>query len=236
MKFKTSYTLAVLLLIIIAGYRGYTPCEDVCRGYDLWRQTYSNGECVDSEIIEKNSIRCLSPLEQEEYAVYNALIETGICTFGTDSSVLSLGAIVVKDEASLDFMKSKVVKSDQAQNYIAEEMPEVEQETFEDFKMKNTEPYPLHSFFDVSIPIILVSQEELNEIFENEDWDDIFLKKYNSSVIVTLSRVGFNETMDQALVYSGISTTLKFGIGYYVLLVKEGGHWKVQNGIEAWYS
>ncbi|MGD2249910.1 MAG: hypothetical protein PVF58_15995 [Candidatus Methanofastidiosia archaeon] len=236
MKFRAFYTLVLLVFVITTGYFGFTPCENVCKGHDLWKQTYNNGECITSEIIEKNSIKCLNPLEKEEYAVYNALIETGIYIFGTDSSVLSLEAIVVKDEASLEFMKSYVVKKDQAREYMAERMPEVEQETFEDFKMKNTEPYPLHNFFDVSIPIVLVNKEEINEILRKENGDNIFLSTYNSDVFVTLSRVGFNAEMDQALVYAGISTTIGFGIGYYVLLVKEGGHWKVHNGIEAWYT
>jgi hypothetical protein len=47
------------------------------------------------------------------------------------------------------------------------------------------------------VPIILLSREVQNELFESGDWDEKFYMRYNSKAFLTVSRVGFNAEMDQ---------------------------------------
>jgi hypothetical protein len=65
----------------------------------------------------------------------------------------------------------------------------------------------------------------------------LFYERYpNTPGITTLSRVGFNEPLDQALVYIGTMSHWKAGVGYYVLLSKVNGSWLVEQQVMTWIS
>ena len=51
-----------------------------------------------------------------------------------------------------------------------------------------------------------------------------------------ISQVGFNETLDQALVYVGTMSHWLAGAGYYVLLNKVNGAWIVDQQVMTWIS
>jgi hypothetical protein len=88
------------------------------------------------------------------------------------------------------------------------------------------------------VPVVLLSEDEIHDPMDpnSASWGDKLYEKYNSKRILTLSKVGFNPDMNQALVYMGIYSIYDVGMGYYVLLVKENGNWKIQDIIEAWIS
>ena len=70
------------------------------------------------------------------------------------------------------------------------------------------------------VPVL--TQAQRNEMFnQNTSGWETFYKNYPSAPGITeVSRVGFNKSFDQALVYVGTQSHYLAGAGYYVLLVK----------------
>jgi len=165
----------------------------------------------------------------EEYAVYKAVIESLYLTEGVELIVIeNRTAIGVSSSESLD----STVK------YIQEAFGDaIELETLDDYIAKNRRSHRLEGGFSLDVPYVLLSEAELAEIFEQGGGWNQFYKLYpNSQGIMTLSRVGFNARMDQALVYIGNQADYLAGRGYYVLLKKKGGIWTIDRMIVAWIS
>ena len=76
------------------------------------------------------------------------------------------------------------------------------------------------------------------EIFRRgvDGWDTFYQKYPGSSGIVTLSKVGFNKEMNQALVIMGVQRGRVFGIGELYLLQKENNAWRIQKAAMLWIS
>lgn len=88
----------------------------------------------------------------------------------------------------------------------------------EDFQIKNQQVYHLDRHFDLPNKYHLLSESEYSDIFQ-------------SSPIITLSRVGFNSTKDVALLYLEFGKGAIAQKGYYVLLNKLKGRWRVQEKV-----
>ena len=166
----------------------------------------------------------------EEYAVYEAVIEWG---FLTESTKL----IVVTDHTAAGLFVEESM-DEQMIEYIRDNMgTALEAETLNNYLAKNEETYELEKRFPLDVQYVLISEAELNKIFEEgEGWDQFYATYPNSQGTMTLSRVGFNANIDQALVYVGNQAHYLAGIGYYVLLAKEKDAWVVENSIVAWIS
>ncbi|KYK31890.1 MAG: hypothetical protein HXS48_07765 [Theionarchaea archaeon] len=115
-------------------------------------------------------------------------------------------------------------------------MRAVKQETFDDFQIKNTQPCPLADFFDLDVTVVFMNEKEVREHFQNDAWFELYAKYPFSQGIMTLSRVGFNSEMNQALVYVGNQKEILSGAGYYVLLTKMNGVWIIQDKVMIWIS
>jgi hypothetical protein len=78
----------------------------------------------------------------------------------------------------------------------------------------------------------------MSQIFsQNRDGWQLFYEQYpDAPGITTLSRVSFNNTFDQALVYVGTLSHWLAGAGYYVLLKKDNGAWVVDQQVMSWIS
>jgi hypothetical protein len=166
----------------------------------------------------------------EEYAVYEAVIEWG---FLTESTKL----IVVTDHTAAGLFVEESM-DERMIEYIRDNMgTDLQAETLNDYLAKNEETYELGKRFPLDVQYVLISEAELNKIFEEgEGWDQFYSTYPNSQGTMTLSRVGFNTNVDQALVYVGNQAHYLAGIGYYVLLAKEQGAWVVENAVMAWIS
>ncbi len=107
----------------------------------------------------------------------------------------------------------------------------------DDFKNKNVKTYKLENKFSIPQTVVLISDEELNKIFQNETGWDVFNKIYpNSSGIIQISRVGFNSNQTQAIVYYGYQRGLLWGEGYLIYLTKDEGKWMVREQVGLWVS
>jgi hypothetical protein len=85
---------------------------------------------------------------------------------------------------------------------------------------------------------VLLTEENMRQIFNiNQNGWDVFYADYPGAPgITTLSRVGFNDAMDQALVYVGTQSHWLAGAGYIVLLVKVEGVWVIDQQVMTWIS
>lgn len=104
----------------------------------------------------------------------------------------------------------------------------LERSTFDDYIRDYLEdPFVLDKDYDFGRPTLFMSLNKFNEVIAAVG-DDTFLQTYPKNCgYVSLSRVGFNDTGNQALVYLEA-----YGIGWscieeHVLLVKQGVDWKI---------
>lgn len=177
--------------------------------------------------IESADTTLIGDLYAEEYYVYKAYIED---RFDYQTIVIMestfWGVYMVYAMARTEFGAS-----------LAEDMPTLDTATYEDFLAKNEESYLLEDSFNLSAQIVLMSEKELVEIFqEGEGWDDFYEKYPSSQGIMNVSRVGFNTTMDQAFFYLGNQSYWLSGSGYYVLLTKKDGIWVIESEVMIWIS
>jgi hypothetical protein len=126
----------------------------------------------------------------------------------------------------------------QTLDYVLQNMHGVAPETAGSFRTRNDMAYPIRPDMNLGSPYTLLSQAERNRIFgQNQSGWEIFYNRYPQAPgITTLSRVGFNSTFDQALVYIGTQSNWLAGEGYYVLLKKTGGVWSINQQVMIWVS
>ena len=126
----------------------------------------------------------------------------------------------------------------QTLDYILQNLHGVASETVDSFRSRNDAAYPIRPDMDLGSPYTLLSQAGRNRIFgQNQSGWEIFYNRYPQAPgITTLSRVGFNASFDQALVYIGTQSNWLAGAGYYVLLKKADGAWSIDQQVMAWIS
>jgi hypothetical protein len=126
----------------------------------------------------------------------------------------------------------------QTLDYILQNMHDVNPETVANFQNRNDKAYPIRDDMQLGFPYTLLSQAGRNQIFgQNQSGWEVFYNRYPQAPgITTLSRVGFNSTFDQALVYIGTQSNWLAGAGYYLLLNKADGAWSIDQQVMAWIS
>jgi hypothetical protein len=133
----------------------------------------------------------------EEYEVYSALVEEVFVTAASAS-----GPVPIRDRTGCP--KFVVEMESCGINAFGPE-------TWEDFKAKNSQEFPLEERFNLSVDYDLVNER-----------DDPGARE-----IVGLSRVGFDPERGQALVHIDEIAGWYISSGSFVLLVKENGRWRV---------
>jgi hypothetical protein len=111
-------------------------------------------------------------------------------------------------------------------------------ETQDSFRSRNATSQILRSNMQLGEPYTLLSQSARNRIFgQNQSGWDVFYNHYPQAPgITTFSRVGFNSSLDQALVYMGTQSNWLAGAGYYFLLIKVNGTWTIDQQVMVWVS
>ena len=164
-------------------------------------------------------------IETEEEAVYAALIH----------AMYPAEMVVLMDQTQTDITDSALGETLQR---VLQEMGTVSAETVDNFRVRNDRAYPLRLDMTLGVPYVLLSEDNMRQIFsENQNGWDVFYGRYpNAPGIITLSRVGFNAALDQALVYIGDQSHWLAGAGYYVLLKKVDGVWTNEQQVMNWIS
>jgi hypothetical protein len=125
----------------------------------------------------------------------------------------------------------------QTASHLRHELKKLEEETLEDFLAKNNEAHPVAPALTLDGQLIPVSDEDLRQIFrDNDGWERFRAAYPESSGNVGFSRVGFNAAMTQALVYAGMQVDWLMGHGAYALFAKDGTTWKEVKSTMAWIS
>ncbi len=120
-------------------------------------------------------------------------------------------------------------------------------ETLQDYEQKNKSSVALENKFSLKVSVVLISEVERDRIFlvskggkkgsPNPKGLDEFHRLYpNCQGFMTLSRIGFNPSKTQALLYVGNLCGGLCGSGQFFLLVKEGNSWKIQYVATKWVS
>jgi hypothetical protein len=165
-------------------------------------------------------------MDVEEQAVYAALLRN---LYSASSYVIMVltatGPVGVEDTAS-------------TLDHIVQNMHAVDLETADSFRVRNDAVYPVRPDMDLGSGYVLLSQGEMSQIFsQNRDgWQLFYEQNPDAPGITTLSRVGFNKSLDQALVYVGTISHWLAGAGYYILLKKVDGSWIVDQQVMTWIS
>ncbi|HYW72740.1 MAG TPA: hypothetical protein VE961_17075 [Pyrinomonadaceae bacterium] len=163
--------------------------------------------------------------EREEYAVYSAIV--------ADHTPVDGGTIIIANPTSLNRKPPRMNDLE-----FSPGTPALSAETYEDFVIRNHTNRWLTPNFQMKRKYEVVDYREIVRLTDMgqrntaagglmEEWKDFFKVYPSSRVFVSLSRVGFNEQMDQALVHFGWRCPGLCGQWCYYLLAKKDGVWKV---------
>jgi hypothetical protein len=165
-------------------------------------------------------------MDLEEQAVYAALLQ----------DLYSAASYVIMDTTST--APGGVADTASTLERVLLDMRQVNPLTADSFRLRNESAHSLHADMQLGAPYVLLSQAEMAQFFgQNRDGWQLFYGQYpDAPGITTLSRVGFNTALDQALVYVGTMSHYLVGAGYYVLLNKVNGAWIVDQQVMTWIS
>jgi hypothetical protein len=117
-------------------------------------------------------------------------------------------------------------------------LSDLEAETLASFQSRNEESTAITEDMDLGIPYVLLTRADFDAIFapNTSGWDVFYTRYPNSPGMTTVSAVGFNTDLTQALVYIGTTSHWLAGAGYYLLLEKEDLTWRISEQVLAWIS
>ena len=161
-------------------------------------------------------------IEREEQAVYAVFVRN------------NKGPAVILENTS-----TSTVEEDPQQmiDNIEGGLPGISNDTIDSYVERNAQPSQLSPDMQLDVDYVLLSQEELAEISSQGNWHEILQERYpGSNAYLIFSRVGFNRTLDQAVIYVGEVAGPLMGAGYYYLLEKQNGDWVIKEQTMVWIS
>ena len=161
-------------------------------------------------------------IDKEEQAVYSLFVHAG------------KGPALILENTATDISHED---PQQTVDYLKSSMEELSRETLNSFIERNETPSSLSADMDLRVEYVLLNERELAEITRQPNWPEVMAEKYSGSVGYTVfSHVGFNRSLDQAVLYVGDVAGPLMGAGFYYLLEKQNGEWKIIQEIMAWIS
>lgn len=125
----------------------------------------------------------------------------------------------------------------QTMDYVKSSMKGISNETIGNFLDRNKKSSQLAPGMQLGVDYVLMSQNELHAITSQSNWGEVLNEKYpNSHGYLIFSRVGFNNMLDQALIYVGQMRGPLNGNGDYYLMEKQNGQWVIKDQIMVWIS
>ena len=179
---------------------------------------------VGTDATAPDSDQTPADLDAEEVAVYAAL-------FGNGTGLL---VIIDQTETGVSGYPGALPTVDS----LVSKMHDVAPETTASFLDRNATAHPLRDDMSLGAPYVLISQAELEGLFPGgeADWG-VFRARYpDAGGYWSLSRVGFNADLTQALVYLGGMGDYLAGEGNYYLMNKVNGVWTVDQTVMVWIS
>lgn len=159
---------------------------------------------------------------KEEQAVYSFFVGSG------DAPVLIL------EETSTDISNDN---PQQTIDYIKSGLEGISKDTIDNYLARNEQSTVLSPDMDLGVKYILLSEEELHSISSQPNWGEVLNEKYpGTNGYIIFSHVGFNKSLDQALIYVGNVGGPLMGSGSYYLMEKKNGEWVMIQQIMTWIS
>ncbi len=106
------------------------------------------------------------------------------------------------------------------------------QDAVANFLRMSADQTPLAQENFEDLPIVLTSQAEIDDVFQNKGgWSAL-----GASSILRFSRIGFNCSRDQALLYQSQSCGRLCGGGELLILEKDAEQWQTVSTLSLWIS
>jgi hypothetical protein len=165
------------------------------------------------------SFACKTGRSSEEQSVYETVIKHHLSEFHSNQSKF----LVIRENTA-----KNIHSEDDYWEYLHEQFPSISPQTLEDCKTKNKDSKKLKRF-ESSIDYVLLEEKDLEEIFKagTDGWQNFYKRYPSSSGFIELSQVGFNKTMDQALVFITDTCGMECAVGRYMLLQRNSEGWQV---------
>lgn len=126
---------------------------------------------------------------------------------------------------------------EQSIEFIRSGLPGISNETLENYLARNAQPSQLSLDMNLSMDYALLTAEELAEISSRPNWGELLTGKYpNSHGYSVFSRVGFNNSLDQAVIYVGNMAGPLMGAGFFYFMEKQNGEWVIKQQVMVWIS
>ena len=172
-------------------------------------------------------------IEKEEYAVYSEIISKHYIKAGVQLVVLTTPTCCevpadIKDDVMVRFKeieRAAVLPSEQ---------------TLEDYVRRNRTNVSVRKSFKLNVKFQIVPYKRIEGLFDmvelEDDWKTFYRRYPRSNGYMRLSRVGFNQTLDEALLSTAWMSGSLSGEGGYVLLRKKDGRWNIATSVVTWVS
>jgi hypothetical protein len=161
-------------------------------------------------------------IEKEEQAVYSFFVG------GNGGNAL----ILQETSTDISVDDPKAIKEN-----IMSGFKNISSQTVDSYLARNEQPSQLSPDMELGVEYTLLTLDELSKITSQPNWHEVLNEKYPGSGGYTIfSRVGFNNTLDQAVIYVGQVAGPLMGAGYYNLMEKQNGEWKLMEQVMVWIS
>ena len=161
-------------------------------------------------------------IEKEEQSVYSFFIH--------DTS----GAALILQETSTNISEDH---PEESINFIKSGLKNISKETVDSYLTRNAKSSQLSPDMHLGMDYKLLTTDELGKISSQPNWGELLTQKYpNSHGYTIFSRVGFNNSLNQAVIYVGNVAGPMMGSGFYYLMEKKNGEWLLKEQVMSWIS
>lgn len=163
-------------------------------------------------------------IAMDEYEVYSALFmqylsgEANLPPLPTFSD--NLTTLVIKELTVAEVLDGDKVTCLEMKSIVPFFNIKLDPTLIDDFNRKNKRSHRLEEKFSVPLNVVLISKQEIDEIFNKAGWEEFYRRYPDSGGYVTVSRVGFNKARTRAFHYVGSYSAEMVGDNYLFLLTK----------------
>jgi hypothetical protein len=201
----------------------------------FWLGVFVSAVVLTPGTIAQDKDKTLA-VDPEEYAVYSALLDSVYSTPKVKQFVIN-SETTTKTKQPFIGINGGLMRTGAAR-------PETEPDTKSNFDEKSEKTVLLEKRFNLKVPYILTSDEELKKLFAFDAnghinpkvWDDFYKQYPGAEGVVALSRVGFDVKKNQALVYVAVKYGWLGGSGRFYVLTRNSGEWVVEKQVLIWMS
>ena len=161
-------------------------------------------------------------IEKEEQAIYSFFVS------GSNGTAV----IMLETSTNISGQAPREIRE-----HIKSSFKDISNETVESYLARNAQPSQLSSDMNLGMDYVFLSADELSKISSQLNWGELLAGKYpNSHGYTIFSRIGFNNSLDQAVIYVGNVEGPMMGSGFYYLMEKENGEWVIKEQVMVWIS